>query len=61
MSPVRAITLLISTAITIPIWYYLLYQILVRVGASELMMFLFWVYLPVHIIGILVMKMGEIE
>lgn len=32
--------------ITLPIWYYLLYQILVRVDASELMFFLFWVYVP---------------
>lgn len=34
-----------------PIWYYLLYQILVRVEANELMMFLFWVYIPVAMIS----------
>ena len=37
--------------ISTPIWYYLLYQILVRVEASELMFFLFWVYAPVAIIA----------
>jgi hypothetical protein len=31
---------------TTPIWYFLLYKILVMVGATELMMFLFWVYAP---------------
>ena len=31
---------------TLPIWYYLFYQILIRVEATELMMFLFWVYVP---------------
>ena len=43
--------------IVMPIWFYLLYQILVRVGASELMWFLFWIYLP---IAILVMILGKI-
>ena len=38
---------LMTVFITIPIWFYLLYQILVRVQASELMFFLFWIYVPV--------------
>lgn len=33
-----------------PIWYYLLYQILTRVESSELMMFLFWIYVPLSLI-----------
>ena len=37
---------IIAIFITMPIWYYLLYQILVRVQASELMFFLFWIYVP---------------
>lgn len=37
---------IIAIFITLPIWFYLLYQILVRVQASELMFFLFWIYLP---------------
>jgi len=35
--------------ISLPIWLYLLYQILVRVNGSELMFFLFWIYVPVQI------------
>ena len=41
---------LIAFLIVAPIWYYLLYQILVRVEASELMWFLYWVYLPFALI-----------
>ena len=44
------LTLLFRFLIVLPIWYYLLYQILVRVEATELMMFLFWVYVPLDFI-----------
>ena len=43
----RAIAALLGLCVVLPIWYFLLYQILVRVNASELMFFLFWAYLPV--------------
>lgn len=46
----KAIASLIGLFVVAPIWYYLLYQILVRVDASELMFFLFWVYVPVALI-----------
>ncbi len=48
---------LFGLAITMPIWYYLLYKILTMVGASELMMFLFWIYVPV---GLLLTVLGAI-
>ena len=35
--------------ISLPIWFYLLYKILEAVQASELMWFLYWVYLPANI------------
>lgn len=41
---------LLSLCVSLPIWFYLLYQILQRVHASELMMFLFWVYAPVSVV-----------
>lgn len=37
--------------VVMPIWYYLLYSVLVRVNASELMWFLYWVYVPVGLIS----------
>lgn len=48
-SALRAVTASISLFITAPIWYYLMYKVLKMVGATELMMFLFWVYVPVGI------------
>lgn len=40
--------------VTQPIWYYLLYKILQAVEATDLMWFLFWVYLPVGIVLLIV-------
>ena len=42
-----------------PIWYYLLYQILIRVDASELMFFLYWVYVPVALATNAMVKIAE--
>lgn len=47
MNRAKVISSLLMVLVTMPIWYYLLYQILVRVNASELMFFLFWIYVPV--------------
>jgi len=56
----KAISSLLALLVSMPIWYYLLYQILTRVGATELMMFLFWIYVPVNILaGVLVKLAGS--
>jgi hypothetical protein len=39
----------LGLCVVMPIWYYLLYQILARVDASDLMWFLYAVYVPVGI------------
>lgn len=44
-----------------PIWFYLIYQILVRVHASELMFFLFWVYVPASVLAHVIGKISENE
>lgn len=59
MKAMKIISGLLSIFIVTPIWYYLLYQILKRVGATELMMFLFWVYLPVGIFIQILTKVAE--
>ncbi len=41
---------MIQLFITAPIFYYLMYQVLKMVGATELMMFLFWIYLPLGLL-----------
>ena len=45
----KIIAALLGLFVVLPIWFYLLYQVLVRVQASELMWFLFWVYVPVSL------------
>lgn len=55
----KAIAGMLALLVTLPIWYYLLYQILVRVDASELMFFLYWVYLPVGIFISVAAKLAE--
>lgn len=52
---------LLSIFITLPIWFYLLYKILKMVGATELMMFLFWVYVPFSFLVSILTKIGEDE
>jgi hypothetical protein len=32
--------------VTLPIWFYLLYKVLVAVNATDLMWFLYWAYVP---------------
>jgi hypothetical protein len=46
MKIMQAIIAIITIFITIPIWYYLLYKVLQSIGATDLMWFLFWVYVP---------------
>jgi len=50
MKAAKAVFIILSLFITIPIWYYLVYKILIAVNASELMMFLYWIYLPAGIL-----------
>lgn len=47
----RTIASIISAFITLPIWYYLLYKILVAVGATDLMWFLYVAYIPFGLIS----------
>lgn len=55
----KAISSILGLFVVLPIWYYLLYQILARVNASELMMFLFWVYLPVGVVVAVLSKLAD--
>lgn len=59
MKAMSTIASLLTVVITLPIWFYLLYQVLVRVEASELMFFLFWIYLPSSVFCHVVFKLSE--
>ena len=59
MSRVKIVSLLLGLFVVMPIWFYLLYKILAAVSASELMWFLFWVYLPAGIFVRILTEIGE--
>lgn len=50
---------LLGVLVVSPIWFYLLYEILYRVGASDVMWLLFWVYVPVHLLVAILVKITE--
>jgi len=50
----KIVAALLVIFVSYPIWFYLLYRILVSVNASELMFFLFWIYLPVSLFAAIV-------
>lgn len=59
MNIAKAITGFISLLVTLPIWYYLMYKILDSVNASELMWFLFWIYVPTSVLASVIAKLGS--
>ena len=50
---------ILSLCISTPIWYYLMYKILVMVQATDIMWFLFWVYVPVGLLVQILVKVSE--
>jgi hypothetical protein len=47
---------LITLFVVAPIWYYLFYKILEYCHATELMWFLYWIYVPVAIFASIIEK-----
>lgn len=59
MAGLKALSAIIVLLLTLPIWFYLLYKILQAVNASDLMWFLFWVYVPASFIAVAIGKAVE--
>jgi hypothetical protein len=59
MKTSNIIILLLFMFVTGPIWYYLLYKMLVAVQATELMWFLYYIYVPVAIVGGIIAKVAD--
>ena len=57
----KIIAMILTVFVTMPIWYFLLYRILTAVNATELMWFLYWVYIPVAIVSMIIAKIVEGE
>jgi hypothetical protein len=45
----------------LPIWFYLLHEILEIVNATELMWFLFYTYVPISIVVSAMLKIEDLE
>lgn len=59
MKVLQFISALLLLLISLPIWYYLLYKILLAINATELMWFLYYIYLPVGVINTIISKIIE--
>jgi len=61
MKAMQLIAGLLALFVTLPIWFYLMFKILQGVNATELMWFLYWIYLPAHLFMATVQKVAEIS
>lgn len=59
MKKLEIIGVILSLFLILPIWYYLLYKILEAIVATELMWFLYWIYVPAAIILTIIVKILE--
>jgi hypothetical protein len=57
----RIAFIILGVCLVQPIWFYLLYQILLRVNASELMWFLYWAYVPLTFFAVIMSRLVEKE
>lgn len=47
---ISCIGVTIGACISTPIWYWMVYQILIRIDATPTMWLFYWIYLPVGIV-----------
>ena len=59
MKKLKVINALLAIFVALPLWFYLLHEVLERVNATELMWFLFWIYLPVSLFITFIAKLTE--
>lgn len=59
MKAIKSLSMVLHLLIVAPIWYWLIYQILLRVNATELMWFLYWVYVPFGLIATACVRLIE--
>lgn len=59
MNKWKIFSLILGLTTYLPIGFYLMYKVLKFVEATELMWFLFWIYVPVTIIISIITKVVE--
>jgi hypothetical protein len=61
MNKARIIAGVLTVCLSLPIWFYLFYKILETVNASELMWFLYWIYVPTALLASILSRIAEGE
>jgi hypothetical protein len=51
---------LIGLCVTTPLWYLLVYKILVTIHATDGMWTMYWIYLPAGILVSILLKISEV-
>jgi membrane protein DedA with SNARE-associated domain len=59
MKAAKTVANILSAIVVMPIWFYLLYKMMVATNATELMWFLFWVYVPVGVLARIIFTIVE--
>ena len=57
MNKLKLLSAVLMVLLSTPIWLYLQYKIMVLVNATELMWFLFWIYLPVSVVATTIIQL----
>ena len=57
----KVIGAILGLFVSLPIWFFLMYRVLEAVNATELMWFLYWIYLPVTILVSVITKIAEAD
>lgn len=61
MTKLQLISGILSICVSLPIWFYILYQVLEAIEATELTWFLFWAYWPVTVLSAVVFSITKIN
>jgi hypothetical protein len=61
MSLFLDITTVLVGLLYLPFSFYLTYLMLMKIGASDLMWFLFWLLIPIGIVFQIISKLAEME
>ena len=59
MKKTNAVSGVLAIFVTMPIWFYLLHEILEAVNATEFMWFLYWVYVPAVLLASVLAKLSD--
>ena len=59
MLGLKVFTACIALLICAPLWFYLVYRILVAINADELTWFIYWTYVPVTVLVKLCASVAE--